>query len=152
MQEVVRNAVTEKLLKSKEFIQKARPKTIHNADLPLITSSCIEAGIQQLQLTYIYQFFLSFAGDISDASVVLQGDKFYPLFVGFPVAKHHRRLMLPILLVDCLHYQSPQYNGVAIVFVSKTGFGRAFHKHQLVTNHLFQQFTMVIRSRMNIAL
>ena len=60
------------------------------------------------------------------STVALQSDdcnQFYRLFVGFPMAKYHGILTLPILVVDCFHYQCPQYDGTAIVMVTKTGFG-----------------------------
>jgi hypothetical protein len=60
------------------------------------------------------------------SSVALQSDQydqFYRLFVGFPIAHAHGKLTLPILMIDCFHYQCPSYDGVAIALTSKTGFG-----------------------------
>ena len=60
------------------------------------------------------------------SSVVLQADassQFYRLFIGFPIAHQHGQSTLPILMVDCFHYQCPNYDGIAIVLTSRTGFG-----------------------------
>ena len=93
--------------------------------------------LQQLLVIYIHKlrtlyrqlpgFLINFSSVNKDISVALQSDdhnQFYRLFVGFPIAKHHGRLTIPILIVDSFHYQSTHYDGVAIVIVSKTGFGR----------------------------
>ena len=62
------------------------------------------------------------------ATVALQSDQhhqFYRVFVGFPIAKFHGIVTLPILVVDCFHYQCPQYDGTAIVMATKNGFGHS---------------------------
>ena len=48
------------------------------------------------------------------------------LFVGFPIAEHQKILTLPVLQIDCFHYQCYSYNGVAIILCSKTGFRKSF--------------------------
>ena len=46
------------------------------------------------------------------------------LFVGFPIAEFQNVLTLPVLQIDCFHYQCHSYDGVAIILCSKTGFGK----------------------------
>ena len=102
-----------------------------------ITSCNLRQAIRQLQFLFIHQTrylyndlpqYLSYFASLNpDSSVVLQSDQrnqFYRLFVGFPIARHYGILTIPILNIDSFHYQSKQYDGVAIVLTSKTGFGR----------------------------
>merc|ERR1712115_477414 len=46
------------------------------------------------------------------------------LFVGFPIAAHQNILTLPVLQINCFHYQCYSHDGVAVVLCSKTGFGK----------------------------
>ena len=46
------------------------------------------------------------------------------LFVGFPIAEHQKLLTLPVLQIDCFHYQCYSYDCFAIILCLKTGFGK----------------------------
>ena len=84
--------------------------------------------LKKRHLYYDFPKYMTyFAHKNPTATIALQGDQhnqFYRLFVGFPIAKHHGKLTLAVLIADCFHFQTPHYDGVAIVIVSKTGFGR----------------------------
>ena len=93
-------------------------------------------AISQLRVKYIErlpiyyarlpQYLKEFSEKNQLSSVALQSDQddqFYRLFVGFPIAHEHGKLTLPILTIDCFHYQCPSYDGIAIALTSRTGFG-----------------------------
>ena len=95
-------------------------------------------AINQLKVKYIQrlprlyarlpQYLRQFSLRNKATSVALQGDQnnqFYRLFVGFPIAHAHGKLTMPVLVIDCFHYQCPSYDGVTIALSSRTGFGRS---------------------------
>jgi len=94
-----------------------------------------------------------FAHKNPTVTVALQGDQrnqVYRLFVGFPIAKHHGKLTIPILIADCHHFQTPHYDGVALVIVSKTGYGHTIlHAFAILpiedTNHIAWFLQMCLR-------
>ena len=104
-------------------------KHVHKTSLQQIVQQLLFIYVQHTRYLYncLPRYLHYFRTLNHDASVALQADQneqFYRLFVGFPIAKHYGRLTLPILNVDSFHYQSKQYDGVAVVLTSKTGFGR----------------------------
>ena len=103
-----------------------------------VTNSNYRETLQQLyfvttfqsrrQYEQLPQYLLHFSQLNPDASVALQADQstdqFLRLFVGFPIAAHHGILTMPILVIDAFHFQSKHYDGRAIIFASKCGFGK----------------------------
>jgi len=63
--------------------------------------------------------YLSIALQAADGS-----NEFLRYFHAFPMAKFHGLLTLAISVFDCCHFKCNSYNGVIILLVSKTGFGR----------------------------
>ena len=63
-----------------------------------------------------------------ETSISLQRDsegRFYQAFVGFLIGlkKHYQKISIPVLFIDCCHYQCPQYDGIAIALSTKSGCG-----------------------------
>ena len=63
-----------------------------------------------------------------DTSITLQSDtlgRFYRAFIGMPMglSKHLQNLSIPVMFIDCCHYQCLQYDGIAITLSSKSGCG-----------------------------
>jgi hypothetical protein len=119
-----------------EVINKFAEEGIKKEQLP--GTSARSNAIKQLKMKYIKgmtvyyarlpQYLEEFSVRNTLSSVALQSDQhdqFYRLFVGFPVAHAHGKITLPILMIDCFHYQCPSYDGIAIALTSKTGFGQS---------------------------
>ena len=114
--------------------------------VPLPSDICLTNMARDLKLVYHFkmveyyhllpEYLLKFSSHNPGATVALQSDQndqFYRLFVGFPIAKFHGIVTLPILVVDCFHYQCPQYDGTAIVMATKNGFGHSiFLAHGII--------------------
>ena len=45
------------------------------------------------------------------------------IFMGFPIALELGKLTMDVLIADYFHYRTPNYDGVCMNMVTKTGFG-----------------------------
>ena len=88
----------------------------------------IKIHLLRREYHFLPHYMEEFANLNPDASVALQSDSsnhFFRLFVAFPIAlpEHRSKFTIPVLFIDCCHYQCPQYDGIAITLSSKTGCG-----------------------------
>ena len=88
----------------------------------------IHSQILRHQYHILPQHLLEFNNLNPDSSVALQSDsqgRFFRAFIGCPsgIAQAQKYFTVPILFIDCCHYQCPQYDGVIIILNSKTGNG-----------------------------
>ena len=63
-----------------------------------------------------------------DLSMTLQSDshsRFHRAFLGFPIGlqKHFKKISIPVLFIDCCHFQSPHCDGRIIALTSRSGNG-----------------------------
>ena len=117
-----------------DVMNKAVEKNILKQSLP--RENPRRNAINQLKVHFIKQmpnlyatlpqYLRQFNLENQETLVALQGDQnnqFYCLFVGFPIACAQGKLTMPILMIDCFHYQCPSYDGITIALTSRTGFG-----------------------------
>ena len=117
-----------------DIINKAVEKNIPKQLLP--RENPWHNAINQLKVHFIKQmpnlyatlpqYLRQFSLENQETSVALQGDQnnqFYRLFVGFPIAHAQGKLTMPILMIDCFHYQCPSYDGITIALTSRTVYG-----------------------------
>ena len=73
-------------------------------------------------------FLLEMAKRNKSLSIALQAaggtNEFFRYFHAFPIAKFLGILTMAISVIDCCHFKCNSYDGVILLLVSKTGFGR----------------------------
>jgi hypothetical protein len=120
----------------------------HNTAITLLISEGIQVRFDNAQYSkctvavtkYILQVLVprefaelpSFLHLLADKNknltVALQSEvntnSFLRLFVGFPIALEVGELTMDVMVTDCFHQKSKNYDGVVMHIVSRTGFGR----------------------------
>jgi hypothetical protein len=122
-------------LPQKLLIQSLKDDGIHVLFCPSQISKCTVAATKYIsgvlvprEFDELPSFLHLLAENNKNLTVALQSEanlnSFFRLFVGFPIALEVGQLTMDVMVTDCFHQKSLNYDGVVMHIVSRTGFGR----------------------------